>query len=102
MQKVEDKNRLTLWSVIQIAIAYYTYKFGVWLTKLSYSLVIFLFVIGMLSGTNNDLMNIYFPLALFIIAQIFKIIGATWALSKGVDLANLVLLNITKILHKDN
>lgn len=56
----------------------------------------------MLSGINNDLMNIYFPLALFIIAQIFKIIGATWALSQGVDLANLVLLNITKILHKDN
>lgn len=100
MQKSEEK--ITFWSAIRLGIAYYIYKFGIWLTKLSYSLAIVLIAYGIITDTLNVVVNIYFPLALFSIALIFIIVGAAWSLSQGVDLANLVLFNITKILHKDN
>lgn len=91
MQISQEKKALRLWNAIQLGIAYHIYKFGVWLTKLSYSLAIALFIFAMLSGTSNDIMNISFPLALFIIAQIFRITGAILFLSQGVDVLNTVL-----------
>ena len=89
----KPNTKISIFQVIKLAIAYYLYKFGLWLTQLSFSLFIILFVILMLMDKNNDIINIYFPLSLFIIAQIFTGVGAYWSLSNGVDLANTILSN---------
>ena len=83
--------KITVSKVIKLATAFYIYKFGVWLMKLSYSLFVALFIFLALSGNLNITANVYFPLMLFIIGFILTVVGIYWSLLHGVKLSNSVL-----------
>ena len=71
--------------MIKTALFYYMFELGVWLMKLSFSIAMIAFVIGVLAENLHPIFFLYIPLSIFIPGATLALVGGYYSLDNGID-----------------
>ena len=82
---MKNSNKTTIWLMIKTVFFYYMFELGVWLMKLSFSIAIIAFVIGVLAENLHPIFFLYVPLSIFIPGGVLALVGGYYSLDNGID-----------------